>query len=312
MAQALKKQDPDGVVAEKHGLRKKLHAWWHGYELAPVIDFDAETGVRSRDQKSKAAEADGSWTPARLMLAQQVWGSGALNPLDEDYLYTMIDDWPLTASDRVLEIADSLGAGGRIINGRFGVEVDLCLSGPELAEIASGQFGEEGASGKIDVCDGVLGVFCPEPESYNAVLIRDSLFRLENVDDFLEPVVQALLASGGTMALSDFFAGENAGTQEFARWMELENVPGDSVSEDDVSTLLQANGLTLKAVEDDSALYRSMIRNGWAAYLAGLDAAALSQMQRAVLEREAELWTCCEKALETGAIRHLRIAASAG
>jgi len=112
VAQALKKQDPDGVVAEKHGLRKKLHAWWHGYELAPVIDFDAETGVRSRDQKSKAAEADGSWTPARLMLAQQVWGSGALNPLDEDYLYTMIDDWPLTASDRVLEIADSLGRAG--------------------------------------------------------------------------------------------------------------------------------------------------------------------------------------------------------
>lgn len=119
MAQAQKKtDDADQVSAPKHSLKKRLHAWWEGYELRPVPGNDTMAGDADEDgsvggedgDDGAAAEDVPEWSAARQELTQLIWGEGFVSPGTPESVVELAQPFGLTAENTMLEIGSGPAA----------------------------------------------------------------------------------------------------------------------------------------------------------------------------------------------------------
>lgn len=306
MASALKKQTDVGTKPGKHSFGKKLNAWWHGYELPPPEPV-ADTPVS--DEPPRQAEADGSWSPARLILAQKVWGAGFLSPGGAEYIDDLLSNCPLTAADEVLEIGGGIGGTSRAIIEKFGSTVTTYKRTEALVD-ATAQMAEIfGIDGALTILETDDESFSDEPGMFRAALVRETFFRFNDKDALMGRIADALHKDDAWLIMTDYFRGDDFSGPELEQWRAHEDETLDPWDEEELKSCLTEHGFTIRSIEDDTVSFGAMARNGWADYMATLKGDNLTHQGGAELLREVELWTRRTAAMEAGALRHLRIEA---
>ena len=159
MALALKKSgDAEKTGGPKHSLKKRLHAWWEGYELGSVADAGGASGTGddagdgAGDVPDGTAAADGpEWSPARQKLVQLIWGEGFISPKTDFYDGCLLRDTLVAIDDKDTFLDTVLSA---VKPGKPIVITESFITAPEPGPLATASI--EGEPGTVFPCEASL------------------------------------------------------------------------------------------------------------------------------------------------------------
>src|SRR6056297_2504755 len=126
-----------------HGWAMQLRAWWGerapGGRRAPPPAIPGGGGGASVNGRPAAAHnghgraAADLWSPARIAVAERVWGEGFVDPLSGEALRALVGPLGLDAAQSVLDLGAGLGGAARQIVRETGAWVTGLEPDPALA-----------------------------------------------------------------------------------------------------------------------------------------------------------------------------------
>lgn len=301
--------------------RRRFRAWWEGYELAPPQH--AQSGSRRAaepvgDAASAASEdaarspvdlsvpePEAVWSEARRRLVQILWGEGYIWPGGEDYAFDLSNVFALTAKVSMLEVGAGMCGASRAVVSKFGTYVTALERSHDLVQVGRAQNVSAAMDDKIK-----LDYFDPtnlglKEKYFEAALVRDSLFTVENKSDVLAEIIRSLKPEG-QITLTDLFFDDGDGDDALSDWRacELETVHPWSV--DVVKRAFAENNVVLRIAEDQTSDYRAMALATWDDFPYKIKQGAVPSELTGTMLREAEMWARRMTAMESGALKYYR------
>lgn len=295
MAQAQKKSDDDAPSGgPKHSLKKRLHAWWEGYELRPVGDG----GPASANGSGADADADASdgekedvpeWSPARQKLVQLIWGEGFVSPVTPESIVDLAQPFGLTAENTMLEIGSGPGGGACAVAEKIGSYVDGFDLNSDLAKQALEASMLKGLEKKA-----VIKGFDPEnfelkTNFYDGCLLRETLISIDDKDAFLEIVLGAVKPGKPIVITESFVTSAEPGPLAAA---SIDGEPG-TVFPCEVGVIvekLEASKYDIRVNVDETEQYTALACAAWVEMADKITGKDLDEDLAAALVRETELW----------------------
>ncbi len=302
-----------------HSLRKRLHAWWEGYDL-PSGEGGAVPGRKGRRPGDDARDPDdepamgaappslADWSGPRRELVQMLWGVGFSYPGEPEYVLDLVKPFGLTNANTMLEIGAGLGGGARLVASKIGCYVDAF----ELDETLVKQARDLAIAQDIDN-KAVFKKFAPEAlqlkqKYYDACLMREVIMSIDNKDGFFETMIGALKPNT-SFVISDFFLTTPEPGPDVVAAVAAEGRELFPCNIDTVVAILNEFGLELRVNVDETDRYVAMVRDAWNIVAAKLKANPADPEIAAAMSAEVDLWARRNKAFESGELRVRRIVA---
>ena len=312
MAQAQKKSDDDAPSGgQKHSLKKRLHAWWEGYELRPVADGGQVSGDGT-DANADASDSDEEnvpeWSPARQKLVQLIWGEGFVSPVTPESVVDLAQPFGLTAENTMLEIGSGPGGGACAVAEKIGSYVDGFDLNSDLAKQALEASMLKGLEKKA-----VIKGFDPEnfelkTDFYDGCLLRETLISIDNKDAFLDTVLAAVKSGKPIVITESFVTSAEPGPLAA---LSLDGEPG-TVFPCEVGAIvdkLEASNYDIRVNVDETEQYTALARAAWVEMADKITGQDLDDDLAAALVRETELWDRRNEAYAAGELEMRRIVA---
>lgn len=316
MALALKKSgDAEKTGGPKHSLKKRLHAWWEGYELGSVADAGGASGTGddagdgAGDAPDGTAAADGpEWSPARQKLVQLIWGEGFISPATPDSVVDLAQPFGLTAENTMLEIGSGPGGGACAVAERIGSYVDGFDLSADLAKQALDASMLKGLEKKAVVKKFDPAGFELKTDFYDGCLLRDTLVAIDDKDTFLDTVLSAVKPGKPIVITESFITAPEPGPLATA---SIEGEPG-TVFPCEASLViekLEASNFEIRVNEDETAQYTALACAAWVEMADKITGKDIDDDLAAALVRETELWERRNEAYGAGELEMRRIVA---
>jgi len=295
--------------------RERMRAWWDGRH--PDLDATLPGTAPSGDEPSADLAPDGEhpgprifWTKARIDLAQRIWGPEHVTPGGDEHVATLLKPLSLNPSMNIFELGAGLGAAARMMHKRFGAWPKSFEADPALAEVAAFLSKAAGLLKKAPVAHMPLDDVSIKANGFDRIILRDVAHLAPDKSALLRAVT-AGLRKRGLILITDFVLARPDETDAAVEaWRTGEPSVSSPWSEAELRAALRAVGLDVRTAEDESAILRTHILDGWKAYQPTLLASSPSpELVMQALE-EGERWRRCVAALDGGALRHTRIIAS--
>ncbi len=289
---------------------ERFRAWWEGQDVAsaasgddvPDIDADMRT-MRPPGTKAISVPRE-TWSASRRAVAQMIWGQGFTLPGGEDYVRDLVNAFSLTPADSALEFGAGLGGGTAAIVGRFGAYMTCFERDSGLRDDAAARAISLGIDDKVnseplqDKPTDLRGNF------FLGALVREVLYTVEDKDEFLFKIIQALKTEG-QLVVTDLIFEPDADAVELEAWRDAEPEPVYPTTVDDVRNVFTRNNMVVRTAADESDEYRAMVIAGWGALLDRIDSDMEPSLAEALV-REAELWARRIAAIDAGVLRYYR------
>lgn len=304
-----------GWWANKTEARAKFHAWWEGYEYAP-IDPGAPAAPpppkaeRPRARPTGKVIVKDAWPPERVKVAQMVWGDGFSFPGGVEYAVDLARDLALGPATRALDLGCGLGGGTRAIARASGGIVEGWDLSPDLIVEGHGLSIREGLADKapVDFLDIEKTAFAEK--RYGAALIRNMLSLLSDKEAVLRKVAFGL-APGAPLALVEFCLGRaDAHGEALDAYRLGEAMAPRLLTIQDLRLRIEGAGFAVKTAEDHSAAFAKVVLAGWAKIDALVKRGDLDAKEGKALMGEAELWRRRLDAMRGGDLRVARVVAT--
>ena len=295
-------------------IRERMRAWWDG--RAPVIGGDAGTvGAEAHEDGAPPGPPPPGptalWSPERIDLSQQIWGPEHVAPGGEEQVATLLKPLSLNPSMSVIEIGAGLGAATRMMHKRFGVWPKAFEPDENLASAASLLSKAAGLAKKAPVVHSPLDKLEIKTNGFDRVILRDVGYVAPDKTDLLRAAA-AGLRRRGLILITDFVLSQPGADADplVAAWRAGE--PGESPpwAEAELLAALRTLGLEVRVAEDESAILRHHVLEGWKAFQPGLLTSAPPMPLVMLALQEGERWRRCVAALDGGSLRYNRIIAS--
>ena len=306
----LSKDNSDKQKAAGHSLRRRLHAWWEGYELPTGASGSRGAGKGVAVDEPEEAEmppvSRGDWSGARQDLVQMLWGAGFSVPGEPEYILELVKPFGLTNANTMLEFGAGMGGGARTVAGKIGCYVDAFEMNAGLVQKAR----ELAVVADIDK----KAVFKPyDPPSlelkkkyYDAALIRETLMLVSDKAHFLETIIAALKPNTA-MVIADFFISTAEPGAAAADSIASENRDLFPCDAETVVDILEGAGLELRINADETDRYVAMVKAAWHNVAARIAQEPQDSTVMEVLKQEIDFWTLRNQAFDSGEIRMRRI-----
>lgn len=301
------------------------HGWWrflafHHYlgrlfqwvRQAVERDASAETAVTAAPgAKAKATTpAEGprlAWPPARLRLAERLWGEDFLTPGGAPFALDAVRLMSLSSALSLLHLGAEMGGAGRAWGREYGVWVTGLEASKELVDLGQERSLKLGMSRKAPVM-----LYDPDTpdfknRKYNAVVAFESFFTVANKPALFKAIEQALRIDGHFW-FTDFVLPDTQPPNEVVRdWFGREPLRPRLWTFGQVQHHLGELAFDVRVVEDVTAAYRGRVMNGWLQFLSGTSKAELLTDDFVVtVLAEAEFWLHRLAALESGGLKVFR------
>ena len=301
-------------VSWRPTLRQRLSAWWEGYELQPP-----PTQARAaNDQRAKLAavpqpkepthsvERLSEWEQGRIVFNEEVWGEDFLLPGGKDYFLEFVAPLELGPSSNILDLTAGIGGGPRALHAEFKAWVEGYERDPVLAAegAARSERAELGTTASVKQHD-PLGGTVPKGD-YDCVIARDLFYLVPDKRKLLANI-HRILRAPGQLSFTDYVVGDRNQKLDFEEWKMGEPGAPAPVMLDDWQELLQEIGFKLRAAEDISDRYAELILDGWREAYAKFASGRIPREGLPWLHDEAHFWAARSKAIQSGAIRVVRL-----
>lgn len=311
MAQAQKKTDDDDQVsAPKYSLKKRLHAWWEGYELPPLTAGAAGPGGEeaANANDDAAAEDVPEWSAARQKLTQLIWGEGFVTPVTPESVVELAQPFGLTAENTMLEIGSGPGGGACAVAEKIGSYVDGFDLNGDLAKQALEASMLKGLEKKA-----VIKAFDPEgfelkTNFYDGCLLRETLIAIEDKEAFLDIILAAVKPGKPIVITESFVTAAEPGPLALA---SIDGEPG-TVFPCEVGRVvdkLEAVNFDIRVNVDETAEYTTLACTAWLGLADRITGEDIDDDLAAAMVRETELWDRRNEAYAAGELEMRRIVA---
>lgn len=230
-----------------------------------------------------------TWPRARRAAAEQLWGESCTAPGGVEFTVELSRPLNPAPGVALLELTAGLGGGTRAIANTFGTYVtgvdgdaDLAIAG-QLKSASLGM--ERRASIRAIDLDG----FELKPGAFDAVLAREAFYMVADKARLFASVARGL-KPGGQMLFTDIVAsGKRQMGPPMQRWMAAERSVPYPIMPQQMMELLQRS-FVIKASDDITALYRSMILSGLMHFAGQLKGKRVPRQLLEWTSREVEFW----------------------
>lgn len=308
----LSKEESGKRKESGHSLRRRLHAWWEGYDLPSAAagsrsaDPAREVASRAPDGTETPPASRDEWSGARQELVQMLWGAGFSVPGEPEYILELVKPFGLTSANTMLEFGAGMGGGARTVAGKIGCYVDAFEMNAALVQKARDLAIVEDIDKKA--------VFKPydapalelKKKYYDAGLIRETLMLIEDKAHFLETVVGALKPNT-SIVIADFFISSAEPGDAATDSIASENRTLFPCGADMVADLLTEFGIELRINADETDRYVSMVKAAWNNVAARIAEEPQDSAVMEVLKQEIDFWALRNLAFESGEIRMRRM-----
>ncbi|MBT5646792.1 hypothetical protein OAW32_00410 [bacterium] len=295
MALALKKSGEEEEVqsgGSKHSLKQRLHAWWEGYELGPVVVDGSESGgsAEAAGDGDKAADEDiPAWSPARQKLAQLIWGDGFISPATPESVVDLAQPFGLTAENTMLEIGSGPGGGACAVAERIGSYVDGFDLNADLAKQALEASMLKGLDKKAVVKGFNPATFELKTDFYDGCLLRDTLISIEDKEAFLEIVLAAVKPGKPIVITESFITAAEPGALASA---SIDGEPGE-IFPCEVSLVidkLESSNFEIRVNNEETEQYTALACAAWVEMAEKITGKELDADLAEALVHETDLW----------------------
>ncbi len=263
----------------KPSLKKRLVAWWEGYEIhtkTPQGSFETP------ERQPIVSERESNFS-ARVECLNQIWGDGFISAGDAGFCCDLVRPAGLTEELSMLDLSAGLGGPARAISREFGVWIagleldrELAIAGLQMSDAA-------GMAKKVAITP-----FIPEkielPESkYDCVMAKELMFCLADKREMLRKIEKSLKKGGHYFCL-DFVARDGRlGKQSLVDWAAAEPCPPDLIEATDATNMITECGLELRVAHDQTEAYLAQIKATWGRWQEIVDAIAAFKIKDAMM-----------------------------
>lgn len=291
----------DAAQMTRIPLTIRIKAWWEGYDLSRLPK------VRNEGTAEEGHQPTGPriWSADRREIAERVWGEGFLTPGGETYLPILIKPFGMNETMSVLDVGCGLGGSTRMMVNQYGAWVTGLESHASLREEGQKRSDAVGLTKKAEIL-----AFDKEntviDKRYDAILMKDMLFAVQNKDGLLAALVNACKPRA-SLLVTDYVLAHSASVgQAVQSWKRLEPERPTILTAGEEASLLAKHGFDLRIREDITETYIKLILGAWDAFSHMMPKGRPdSDTEQAIFE-EAELWLRRIAAMKTGDLRVYR------
>jgi len=199
-----------------------------------------------------------------------------------------------------------LGGGTRALADQLGAYTTAKEFDPTLVGIAQAESKRAGLARKaaVELADPKkLGL---KQKYFDLCIIRERIAPVYEKLAILGQVIPAMKAHAG-IVISDYVASTVADAGALERWLAVERHPVPPPRMKDYEALLAKQQVQIRTVQDESEEHIRRIVRGWAGFVMASEQSSIPRTLLHVLLSEVELWARRAAAIESGAVRHIRI-----
>lgn len=302
----------------KHPLKKRLHAWWEGYELPPLSAGDGSAANDSAPNGDASSEGEApagddvndapEWSPERQKLVEIVWGEGFAAPGGPERVVDLAQPFGLTSENTMLEIGSGPGGGACAVSEKIGAYVDGFDLNGEMAKKSLETALLKGLESKTRVKEFDPGKLELKSDFYDGCLVRETLMWIEDKEALLEILMEALKPEKPLVIAEMFIEGQEPG--ELAK-SSINGEFGDvfPCSVERVESKIIDAGFNIRVNKDETETYIEMARTAWADVATRLADEDLQEELADALLRETAMWERRIAAFEGCELKMQRIVA---
>jgi SAM-dependent methyltransferase len=293
--------------------RKRLWAWWEGYELPrdkAQASADAAEAAASGARPPAGpplSEADRKantsrfgkplWSASRIQVAEKIWGTGFSTPGGDDFIPYLIKPLGLNPKFSVLDLSAGLGGATRLMAKSYGCWVTGLEASPVLAAAAQERSVMAGLAKQAAIAH-------YDPDNLKLAKRFDCIFSKEffvfvRNREALTDAMEACLKPGGQLLFTDYVL-EGAGGAALKAWIDHEPMEPHPRTLAQVVDSLQQRNLDIRITEDITDRHRSLIVGAIQTLTGFLEKHALDQETKLAVLDEVELWARRVAALQDG------------
>jgi SAM-dependent methyltransferase len=268
----------------------------------PDTEADSEVAVGKVEPAARVV-----WSPARLALVHQPWGSGFVFPGGE--IETLRLARPLGASEATSLLIVGVGSGGPAssVASNMGTWVTGMESDPSLLASARKLFTKTALGKKVSI-----KAWNPANPDFVARSHHHCLALEALAGARPEPILNGLaqvLKPGGQLVLTELTATAPLDRLDptVIRWSALEaRDPADMPVDISITRMLGRVGLDVRVAEDISTRHMEQAMLGWRVMLRELRNRKPTRQEAVQMISEAELWLLRRRLIRNGKLRMMR------
>ena len=289
---------------------KRARGFWDAFlrllsveETKSDIDFEFE----NKDEKPEE-EALGPWHPKTIEMIETIWGKGFNMPGGTEHALTLAKPFALNNQMSLLDLTSGMGGGTIEVVNQFGCYATLLENVPELTTISRRNIDMSQSHAKIKLQEYDPANITLKANSFDCILTREFMFRIEDKSQMLLALKQALRVYG-QLSLTDFMLPpEEEPSADIQRWINNDPFPIYLWSEDRYEAEMAALGMDVRVSENISKVYYGFIIRAFQSFINRYQEGKITATPRQleVLMAEIERWAQLAGLLETDEIRVYR------
>jgi ubiquinone/menaquinone biosynthesis C-methylase UbiE len=289
--------------------KKKLLAWWEGYDLpkekaeahepepavaaeAPAGNKPVLTGVTSRFGKPL-------WSASRIQVVEKLWGEGFTTPGGDDYIPQLVKPLGLNPAMSVLDLAAGLGGAGRKMAAQYGCWVTGMEPSPILAKEGMERSVKAGMAKQATIVH-----YDPEnfkhPKRFDCIFAKEAFCFVKN-REVLHDGIELSLKPRGQLLFTDYvFDKEEPRSAAIKDWVAKEPVEPFPLTMQQTINSLQQRNLDIRINEDITDAHRTLILAAIQSLTEFLQNRSLDHDTKLAVVEEVEQWARRVAALQSG------------
>lgn len=292
----------------------KLRAWWHGVDAQALSDAGEDGSAGDADapraDATAAAETPAPadlWSEDRIAAVEALWGHGHVRPGGDTFTLNFVRPMALTPAMSIIDMRAGLGGAARALVDTFG----LWIAGYEPVEplaVAGHErsiYGGMARKAPIQTYDPATVEL--KASRYDAAVAFELFSHVRDKNGLFERIVASLKEPAQIMFTE--FALKTKGDQppEIAAWREIEPDVSDLWTLGEYRDMCEDAKLDIRICDDFSDDYRRAALFGWSEAVQQFRPGTHPANVVALMLEELERWSRRLAAIESGALRVVRI-----
>lgn len=285
--------------------KSRLKAWWEGYDV-PRSKDESDKRMSHRDYQAEQLEQipgkSEHWTPARVRVAEFVWGQGFHTPGGAEQVSTLMKPFGLDEKMSVLELGAGLGGAARLMARDTGAWVTAYETDEVLQRAGMARSIKAGMEKKAPVL-----LFDWDEiqldKRFDAIFSKEEFYTVRWKEPLFETLRNAMKPRG-QLVFTDFVLKHSAKTATaVTAWRDTEPVKPYPQTVGQAVEHMQKNGFDVRTAEDITEKYCTDVLMAWDTLTTTLPQSARDDALKAVILDEGEKWMRRLAALQTGDLR---------
>lgn len=289
--------------SEKQTFKKRLKAWWRGYEFFDDSAPPIEVGPLEEEEPPDLL----NWGARRRLALATLFGPDMDRCMPEAARIRMTRPMGLNNKMSIAEIGSGLGGFSRWIVDEYEAYVTGYEANQEMAEASNEKVKMAGVARfiKISHCD--YDDFQPKERSVDAAFAAEALYCVED-KELMFRRIRSMMRPEGQFMMSDYMTdGVAPDNPDLVKWIESEPIRPHILDVAKTREYLTKAGFEVSIAEDTTKEYKMSVLKAFSDYADSNAGADPDDVLHAWVLKEGELWTSRIQAMEKGVLKVYRL-----